>query len=142
MSDRPRLARVPSDSLDYMREAVLADFFRGRVTARELAVDLRGSTTRVSEIQTTTEIEDMTAPFRVTREMAIALCDAVLSGQLPAEELETVGFALVASDNFHWDEVDDEPAKTFYDWSAPEINFPLTHDNVRMFRDRLIGKPA
>ncbi len=125
-----------------MRESVLADFFMGRVTARELADDVHGSTKRVSEIQTTTQIEDMASPFLVTRKMAIALCDAVLSGELSPQELKTVGFALLASDNFYWDEADDEPAELFYDGSAPEINFSLTYENVRMFRDRLIGKPA
>ncbi|MCU1257706.1 MAG: hypothetical protein JWO80_591 [Bryobacterales bacterium] len=58
-----------------MRESVLADFFMGRVTARQLAHDLHGSNKRISEIQTTTEIEDLATPFLVTREMAVALCD-------------------------------------------------------------------
>jgi hypothetical protein len=123
-----------------MREAVLADFFVGRVTTRELAEDVRGSTTRVSATQSTTGIENMGSRFLVTREMAIALCNAALSGELPPTDLETIGFALVASENFYWDESDDEPAETFYDWSAPEINFALTHESIRMFRDRLMAK--
>ncbi len=82
----------------------------------------------------------MTGRFLVTREMAVALCDAVLAGDLAPEALETIGVALVASDNFYWDEADDEPAETFYDWSAPAINFALTHGNVRMFRDRLVAE--
>jgi hypothetical protein len=125
-----------------MRESVLADFFMGRVTARELSNDVRGSIKYVSKIETKIKIEDMATPFLVTREMAVALCDAVLRGELPPEELKTIGFALVASDNFYWDETDDEPAETFYDWSAPKINFALTYNNVRMFRGRLIEKPT
>src|SRR4051794_28136134 len=106
-----------------MREAVLADFFKGVVGARQLAKDVRGSTRRVSNIKSTTEIEDMSERFLVSGEMAAALCEAVLSGQLEPELLEPIGFALVASDNFYWDEADAERAETFYDWSAPEINF-------------------
>ncbi len=123
-----------------MHESVLADFFLGRVTTRDLAEDVRGATKRVSDIQSTTEIKDMDSRFMVTREMAIALCDAALSGELPPTDLETIGFALLASETFYWDESDDEPAATFYDWSAPEINLGLTDENIRVFRDRLMAK--
>jgi len=122
-----------------MQEAVLAEFFKGRIAARELANDVRGSRHKFGTVRTT-EIVDMSEPFLVTRAMAVALCDAVLKGELPAQDLETIGFALIASDNFDWAQDDDEPAETFYDWSAPEINYSLTLENVRMFRDRLLAR--
>ena len=37
-----------------MRETVLADFFKGAASARELAEDVRGSTKRVTQIQIAT----------------------------------------------------------------------------------------
>jgi len=91
----------------------------------------------VSDVQTVTAIEDMKDPFLVTRGMAVALCDAVLGGSLPSVALETIGFALVASDNFYWDEEDNALAETLYDWSCPAINYPLTLENVAMFKSRL-----
>jgi hypothetical protein len=84
----------------------------------------------LSGVATRTEIHDMADQFRVTRQMAVALCDAVLCGDLPTADLETIGFALVASDTFCWDDNDDEPAETFWDWAAPEVNFALTLENV------------
>jgi hypothetical protein len=120
-----------------MHEEVLADFFLGRSTAEQLARDLEGSRRKLSEVHTVTEIKDMANRFLVTRAMAVALCDAVLDGHLPPSDLETIGFTLVASNNFYWSEVDGEPAETFYDWSCPQINYPLTMDTVRMFRARL-----
>jgi len=123
-----------------MREAALANFFVGRLTAAELAQDVHGSIKQVSDLQRITEVEDMKCRFLVTREMAIALCDAVLNAEMAARHLETIGFALVTSDNFYWDEKDDEPAETFYDWSSPQINFPLTIENIEMFRARLLGR--
>jgi len=66
----------------------------------------------------------------------------VLSRELPPEDLQTIGFALLASQCFYWKEEDNEPAETFYDWSAPEINLPLTYENIRIFRDRLFQTPA
>jgi len=67
--------------------------------------------------------------------MAVALCDAVLKGDLPADGLRTIGFALMASDRFHWDGDKDAvlPDVIGY-WSCPEINYPLTVENVQRFR--------
>ncbi len=84
-----------------MCETGLADFFLGRATARELADDVRGPTRRDTAIRSTTEIENVSAPLLVTRDMAIALCDAVLCGELPPERLKAIGFALIASDKFY-----------------------------------------
>jgi hypothetical protein len=82
-----------------------------------------------------TSIEDMDDDFAVTSEMAIRLCDAVLAGELPASALQTIGFALMASDKFQWDADEDEVlASVIADWSCPEINYPLTLENVQRFR--------
>jgi len=94
-----------------MHENVLAQFFLKRLPATALASDVAGSTRQVSEIEQIVKIENMPGRFLVTREMAIALCDAVICGELPAEALETIGFSLVASDSFHWSEEDDEPGE-------------------------------
>jgi len=49
----------------------------------------------------------------------------VSSQEFPIEELSTIGFALAASDNFEWD-VEDLGGEIIYDWSCPEVNYPLT----------------
>ena len=118
-----------------MREETLAAFFKGTISAAELARDVEGSTRRVGEIGFTIEIEDMKDELCVASEMAIALCDAVLGGELPADALETIGFALMASDKFFWNADKDEVlAEVIPDWSAPEVNYPLTLENVMKFR--------
>jgi hypothetical protein len=118
-----------------MHEEALAAFFKGTISATELARDVDGSTKRVGEIGFAIEIEDMKDELGVTSEMAIALCDAVIGGELPADALETIGFALMASDKFFWDSDEDEVlAEVIPDWSAPEVNYPLTLENVKKFR--------
>ena len=118
-----------------MREEALAAFFKGTISAAELARDVEGSAKRVGEIGLAIEIEDMKDELGVTSELAIALCDAVLGGELPAGALETIGFALMASDKFFWDADEDEVlAEVIPDWSAPELNYPLTLENVKKFR--------
>ncbi|HEY6302437.1 MAG TPA: hypothetical protein VIX14_05170 [Terriglobales bacterium] len=73
----------------------------------------------------------MNKDFAVTADMAVRLCDAVLRGQLSPAALQAIGFALMASDKFGWDG-DDEVVMA--DWSCPEVNYPLTFDNVQRFR--------
>jgi hypothetical protein len=78
--------------------------------------------------------------FTATRPMLISLCDVVLAGSLPPQELRTIGFALEASDKFEWDgDVDDLVASVVADWSCPEINYPLTLENIARFRAWLTG---
>ena len=121
-----------------MREEVLRRFFEGQATASELARDVTGSTKQVSKLISRVGIEDMDTSFAVTRPMLVSLCDAVLGGALPPEVLRTIGFALQASDKFEWDGDEDElVAEIIADWSCPEINYPLTPENVARFRNWL-----
>jgi len=123
-----------------MREQILRQFFEAKSTAAELAQDIAGSTKKTTPIISVTSVEDMDEDFTVTADMAVALCDAVLNGGLPAEGLHTIGFALMASDRFHWGgDQDDILANVIADWSCPEINYPLTVQSVHQFRGWLTG---
>lgn len=118
-----------------MREQILRQFFEGRSSAVELAHDVSGSTRESTPTISISSVEDMDQDFRVTADVGVMLCDAVLAGDLPAEALRTIGFALEASDRFHWDGDDDGVlASVIADWSCPEINYPLTIGNVARFR--------
>jgi len=120
-----------------MREIVLRDFFLGLATPVDLAQDVRASTKKLGPISFVVEIEDMEREFSVTREMLVSLCDAVLSGQLPAQELSAIGFALASSETFAWD-TEDVVDDVIHYWSCPEINYPLTLENVHCFRQWLL----
>ncbi|HEV1995622.1 MAG TPA: hypothetical protein VGR03_14925 [Candidatus Acidoferrum sp.] len=120
-----------------MRETVLRDFLLGRVTATALARDILGSTKRVEPIKFLVEIEDMDEEFWISREMLVSLCEAVLSAELPPQELSTIGFALVASGKFAWD-AEDLCGHVIHDWSCPEVNYPLTIENVQRFKNWLL----
>jgi hypothetical protein len=120
-----------------MREIVLRNFFLGHATPAQLASDVLGSTKRVGPISLVVEIEDMEGEFTVTSDMLVSLCDVVLSGQLPPQELSAIGFALVASGSFVWD-AEDIVGDVIHDWSCPEVNYLLTVDNVRRFKKWLL----
>jgi hypothetical protein len=121
-----------------LKEAILAQFFEGKITGAKLANDLDGSERRISQTESIVKIEDMQEEFFVSREMAIRLCDAILRNELPPESLANIGFALIASDKFSWD-FDDVLGEIIFDWSAPEINYELTIENVGRFRGWLLG---
>jgi hypothetical protein len=120
-----------------MREIVLRDFFLGQATPEALAKDVLGAVKQIGPIKFSVEIEDMDEEFSVTREMLVSLCNAVLSRKFPAPELSTIGFALEASDRFTWDG-EDLTGRVIDDWACPEINYPLTHENVQKFKNWLL----
>ncbi len=120
-----------------MREIVLRDFFLGQATTEALAKDVLGSVKQIGPIKFSVEIEDMDEEFSVTREMLVSLCDAVLSRKFPAPELSTIGFALEASERFIWNG-EDLMGRVIDDWACPEINYPLTLENVQRFKNWLL----
>ena len=60
-----------------------------------------------------------------------------MSKTLPPASLTAVAFALLASDAFWWD--DEVISEVVADWSAPEINYPLTEEALAMYRGWLRG---
>jgi hypothetical protein len=118
-----------------MRERVLRDFFENKATAAELAQDVAGAISQKTEKISMVSIEDMDGEFTVTTPMLVRLCDVVLGGELEPEALHSIGFALMASDAYCWDaDEDDVLAEVIADWSCPEVNYPLTIENVKRFR--------
>lgn len=123
-----------------MHEEVLKRFFDGEASAKELAADLSGSLVERRDVTCHT-VKDMRDDFEVRPEHLVRVCDAVLSGELEAEYLEAIGFCVVASDHFGYDTDTPEgdlAGETVLDWSAPRVNYPLTIENVRKYRERLV----
>jgi hypothetical protein len=126
-----------------MHEQVLRGFFEGIVPAAELASNVANSVRQTGPLSGDVVIVDMPDEFVVRPEHAVRLCDAVLNGELPAKSLCAIGFALQASDKFYWDGDENEVlANVIADWSCPEVNYPLSEENVRRFRSWLLGKEA
>lgn len=124
-----------------MHESVLRGYLAGRTDSAALRADLSGAVVVTGPHSSSQHIVDMTTDFDLRPEHLVRLCDAVLSGELQPDDLQTIGFCLVASDHFVWDgdiPPGDIVAETVHDWSAPEVNYRLTRDTVRKFRERLL----
>jgi hypothetical protein len=124
-----------------MHDSVLRDYFAGKTDATALRADLSGAVVATGPCSSSQHIEDMHTDFELRPEHLVRLCDTVLSGELEPGNLQPIGFCLVASDHFSWDgdvPPGDIVAETVHDWSAPEVNYQLTIDTVRKFRERLL----
>jgi hypothetical protein len=123
-----------------MREEILKQFFAGDVGSKVLAQDLVDSMITKGDL-TKHPIEDMNESFVLRPEHLIHLCDAVLNGEIKPQYLQSIGFCVVASDNFEYDTDTAEGnlvGETLLDWSAPIINYPLTKSNIEKFRQKLV----
>lgn len=127
-----------------MRESVLRDYFLGLVNESRLIEDLAGSVEQTScDVIGHHIASDLSQDFAVEPTHLIKLCDAVLSGKLAAKNLELIGFALIGSEHFMWDGDDTEcggalVAEVLHHWTSPEINYPLTVENVAKFGHLLL----
>ena len=123
-----------------MNGNVLLAFFEDRISAAELKSDLEGTRTILSSDSARHSMVDTDVDFTVTTNHLVKLCDAVLAGDIPPEQLEWIGFGLIASDHFNWDTdtLDGERvADALIDWSSPSTNYVLSMKTVTNFRHRL-----
>lgn len=87
-----------------MHEASLRNFFLGRITAFELAKEMKQSIIETGKDADGDCLEDLPVTLRVTREMLTALLDGVLDSHLPPEALDEIASILVESVFFTWED--------------------------------------
>ena len=125
-----------------MKEETLRRFFTGEVSAKELADELRDAVVVTGRDSSGIRITPMDNAFRVSSVHLQRVCDAVLENKLPPEHLATVGLCVVASDSFDFEigDNDDRARDVAQDWADYGINYPLTRENVTLWKRRLKGE--
>lgn len=125
-----------------MTERKLKEYFEGRLTAEELAADLKGSQKQTGYDTTSVSIESLQeGEFQITKEHLIRLCDDTVSGKLQLNDLNTIGFGLMASDFFYWDNDTEEGkliADAIFEWDNPLIGYDITIKNVLLWKHYLM----
>ena len=111
-----------------MHAEVLRRFFEGSADAAELARDLPGSWIPTGGGSQSFKWTDLDKDFEVEPHHLVRVCDAVLSGDLPADLVQVVGSCLVASSHWHWPEGElaDRILEVVNWWDTPEINYELS----------------
>jgi hypothetical protein len=122
-----------------MKEQVLLDYLKNKVSVELLAADLKGSQIKTGYDTTSVNIEDIKeeGEFNITKEHLIRLCNDALNGNLSFEDLNTIAFAVFASEFFCNDENDEIVDRVLFDWDNPEIGFSLTEDNMKKWKQLL-----
>jgi hypothetical protein len=121
-----------------LRETTIAGFFAGDVSATDLDLEARAAIEHVDSVRTHIHIVDMPSESIITPDGLLRLIDAGIAEELTAESISAIAFTLVASDHFAWN--DDIVAEIIHDWSAPEINYPLTPESLSRFRRWVLGE--
>ena len=124
-----------------MKTSVLRSFIDGACDSQALARDLEGSVERTSHDVISHYIDDdLDGDSPVTAANLVTICDAFTKGDLTAQMIQQIAFAMMASDSFEWDS--DTPdgrrvAEVIGWWDSPEIHYPITDSTMVKFRHYL-----
>lgn len=125
-----------------MTEQKLKEYLENKLTADQLSLDLKDSQKRTGYDVTTVYIDTLKeGGFEIKKEHLIKLCNDIISEKLSMIDLNTIGFALIASEHFHWDS--DSPdgeiiGNVIFDFDNPEIGYDLTIKNVLLWKEYLL----
>lgn len=111
-----------------MNEKILEKYFNNQINYKELIDKLF------------IESIELEYEYLITRNNLIKLCELALNGKLSLNSLKNIAFHLIGSDFFEWDsnEKDGEIISiTLFDWDNPEINYPLTIENLKLWKQYL-----
>jgi len=125
-----------------MIEQKLQEYFENKLTPDQLSLDLRDNQKKAGYDVTTVYVDTLKeGEFEIKREHLIRLCDDTISGRLSPIDLNTIGFALMVSEHFHWDSnaKDGEIIENvIFDFDNPEIGYDITIKNVQLWREYLL----
>ncbi len=125
-----------------MTEHKLKEYFEGKLNAEQLSHDLKGSQKKTGYDVTSVYIDCLKeGKFEIKKEHLLKLSDDTIAGKLEPTDLNTIGFALMASEFFHWDDETREGEKmldVISEWASPEIGFDLTIKNFTLWRHYLL----
>jgi hypothetical protein len=120
-----------------MKDEVLRDYFENLISTDILYMDVEGSEVKTSHDVISIHVDQIKDgnEYIITKGHLLKLCNDVLMGNLRSNHLTTITFALISSDYFCWDsDRDDVIATVIFDWDNPEINFPITIDNLKLWK--------
>jgi len=125
-----------------MREQKLKEYFENKLTADLLSLDLKDSQRKTGYDTTTVYIDTIkTGGFEIKKEHLIKLCDDTISSNLLPMDLNTIGFALMTSEYFYWDnETSDGEIieKVISDLDNSDLGHDLTIKNFQLWKEYLL----
>ena len=125
-----------------MKESLLQAFFNGSASAASLAEGLSDVVGRGELTAGRNLILDLGGEVGVSAGNLVQLCDAHISGDIDSDDLKAVARFIIAAQHFNCDNATpggELVAQVLHQWSAPEINYPLTGSNITRYRAGLVA---
>ncbi|MFZ1702937.1 MAG: hypothetical protein WAT79_01250 [Saprospiraceae bacterium] len=124
-----------------MEEPILKKYFKNEISAKQLAEDLKNSQQKTAYDTTSVPIKSIeNGEFKIETEHLVKLCEAFINKQITREDLKTIGFALLCSDFFHWDNETKSGeiiSQVISDWNNENIGFGINPKNVQLWKEYL-----
>ncbi len=125
-----------------MTEQKLKEYFEFKLTADQLALDLKDSQQKTGYDTKIVYIENLNeGEFEITKEHLIKLLDDTIANKLQPKDINTVGFALMASEYFKWDDESEDGERisnVIFALDNPDIGYDLTIKNLQLWKEYLL----
>ncbi len=136
------LIRYPAYKFKKMKEAILKEYFDKTVSAEAVNQDVTGSQVKTGfdTSRLNVEVIQSEEEFEITSKHLCQLVEDTISNKISTKNLATIAFALEGSDYFHWDNetIDGEKvARVLFEWDNEEINFPISQQNLKLWKTYL-----
>lgn len=125
-----------------MTESILKEYFENKISSEFLSADLNGSIKKLT--YDTSEISivrmESNSEFEVEQKHVEKILTETLNGNLTYENLKTIASGLMFSDYFTWDsdtEIGNRIATIIVELDNTEINFPISAENLKLWKDYL-----
>lgn len=136
-----------SDFRKYFEGIVSAEILIERIQSKGIERNIpetpySNNTPRTTKIIYDEQFHDLKPKeFILRRSHLIKLCDDFLMERISAWDLEDIACILYACDGFIWGNTEEERklmADIMFNFSSPEINFPLTKDYIKKVKGTLM----
>ena len=124
-----------------MNEVTLKGFFTDEVSIEKLSEEASSIVTRTSQDVLEHNVDPMSEEFVVSRNYLAKLLDSTILGHLSCDNLSALCTVLELSEQFSWGVTDEDReilAEVAFWCASPEVNHPLTVDNLSSYKEYLI----
>ncbi len=125
-----------------MKEQKLKDYFESKLTADQLAHELKDSQQKTGYDTTIVDIDNINeGKFEINQEHLIKLLDDTISNKIKPIDLNTIGFALMTSEYFYWNNetaLGERISNVIFELDNPDIGYDLTIKNFQLWKEYLL----
>lgn len=125
-----------------MTESILKEYFENKISSEFLSADLNGSienltydTSQISVLEMESDSE-----FEIKQIHLNKILNDAMNGNLTFDNLKTIASGLMFSEYFTWDsdtEIGNRIATIIVELDNTEINFPISTENLKLWKEYL-----